>query len=143
MRLTKGELERGTGGTATVVRDLGLEGVANAVNLDAGEVFLHSGRLADSVAAPKGNAQQASTGSQRDSARGHHSTSASGGVSLRRSGNNSQGSSGSSTLRQALGGMCGCGGKSLNGADSSGYGSSRNADGVQGGSFIAKDEETA
>lgn len=26
MRLTKGELERGTGGTATVVRDLGLEG---------------------------------------------------------------------------------------------------------------------
>ncbi|CAM9694268.1 unnamed protein product [Ectocarpus sp. 13 AM-2016] len=143
MRLTKGELERGTEGTATVVRDLGLEGVANAVNLDAGEVFLHSGHLADSVAAPKGNAQQASTGSQRDSARGHQSTSASGGGSSRRSGNNSQSSSGSSTLRQALGGMCGCGGKSLNGADSSGYGSSRNADGVQGGSFIAKDEETA
>ncbi|CAN0259089.1 unnamed protein product, partial [Ectocarpus sp. 12 AP-2014] len=143
MRLTKGELERGTGGTATVVRDLGLEGVANAVNLDAGEVFLHSGHLADSVAAPKGNAQQTSTGSQRDSARGHQSTSASGGDSSRRSGNNSQSSSGSSTLRQALDGMCGCGGKSLNGADSSGHGSSRNADGVQGGSFIAKDEETA
>lgn len=26
MRLTKGELEKGTGGTASVVRDLGLEG---------------------------------------------------------------------------------------------------------------------
>lgn len=26
MRLTKGELEKGTGSTATVVRDLGLEG---------------------------------------------------------------------------------------------------------------------
>ncbi|CAB1099644.1 unnamed protein product [Ectocarpus sp. CCAP 1310/34] len=143
MRLTKGELERGTGGTATVVRDLGLEGVANAVNLDAGEVLLYSGHLADSVAAPEGNAQQASTGSQRNSARGHQSLSAGGGGSSRRSLNNSQSSSGSSTLQQALGGMCGCGWKSLNGADSSCYGSGRNADGVQGGSFIAKDEETA
>lgn len=39
--------------------------------------------------------------------------------------------------------MCGCGEKSLNGADSSCCGSGRNADGLQGGSFIAKDEETA
>jgi hypothetical protein len=29
-------------GTTAIVRDLGLEGVANAVNLDAGEVPLHS-----------------------------------------------------------------------------------------------------
>lgn len=35
-----------------------LRSVANAVNLDAGEILLHSGHLADSVAAPEGNAQQ-------------------------------------------------------------------------------------
>ena len=31
MRLTKSELERGTGGTAAIVRDLGLDGYVRAV----------------------------------------------------------------------------------------------------------------
>ncbi|CAM9440430.1 unnamed protein product, partial [Laminaria digitata] len=55
MRLSKGELEQGTGGTATIVRDLGLDGVANAVNLDAGEVLLCSGHLADTMATTAGS----------------------------------------------------------------------------------------
>eukprot|EP00752_Nemacystus_decipiens_P018357 g16468.t1 len=76
MRLTKAELERGTGGTATVVRDLGLEGVANAVNLDAGEVLLYSGHLMDSVKPRAGDNQQFQTASHSaDDARGLRSPS--------------------------------------------------------------------
>ncbi|CAM9114779.1 unnamed protein product [Choristocarpus tenellus] len=47
MRLTKVELMDEAGGTAAIIRDLGLDGVANAVNLDTGEVRLCSGAIAD------------------------------------------------------------------------------------------------
>ncbi|CAM9139007.1 unnamed protein product [Discosporangium mesarthrocarpum] len=46
MRLTKGELLNEGGGTSAIIRDLGLDGVANAVNLDTGEVRLCSGAIA-------------------------------------------------------------------------------------------------